>query len=123
MFGVAARLDVKVGVIAGGRVADDRRVFRLLREFLEGVESLLIDQITLFDPAFDSGCCADLGEALFAVKYFYALAVLGGSDTIEYLRKLVAQRDLRGRDVVDFEHTFSAAAAGDRYRQRDSQQN
>src|SRR6185312_13753860 len=94
----------------------------LLLHFLEAVKDLVSYQITLFDPAFLSAGGANFREALFAIQHIDPVAVFGGTYLVVNLRQLVAQNDLRGRDVVDLKHpvadTIASCEEGRRRRQQ-----
>src|SRR5206468_10857221 len=88
-----------------------RGVFRIASEFLEGVEDLLVDQISLLDPAFYAGRSPDLREAPLAIEHVNAVSIFCGSDLVVNLGQLVSKGYLRGRDVIDFKNALPMAAA------------
>src|SRR5262249_55681008 len=106
MLGIAARLDVKVGFIAGDRGGFDGRVPLVGGKFLEGIIDLLAHQIALLDPSLDTARGADAAKTAFAIQHFDTIAVFRRTHLVVNLRQLVAQGDLRGGDVVDLKRRW-----------------
>src|SRR5215470_2566926 len=111
MLCLAPGRDVQVRVIPQNSRRLQGRVLIVLREFLQAVEGLLIDQVTLLDPALNAGCSTHSGESFFVVEDFDALSVLDGSDTVVDGRDLIAQSRLWRGDIVDFQDAMTASAA------------
>src|SRR5437763_2132250 len=63
VVGIASGLGVQVCVVPRDSGALDGRIFRAEREFLERIEDLLVDEVSLFDPAFYATGSPDLGKA------------------------------------------------------------
>src|SRR5215472_11831433 len=112
MFGLAPGSDVQVRFVTEHTWSLQGIVLIVLREFLEGVERLLVNQVALLDPAFEAAGGADTGKAFFAIEDLDSVAILYGAEAVVHGRDLVPQRSLGGRDVRDFEHAVSAAATG-----------
>jgi hypothetical protein len=83
-----------------------------LREFLEGVECRLIDQISLLDPALDSASSAHARETLLVLQDFHALAIFHIADAVINGRNLVAQPHLRRRHVRHLKDAMAPSATG-----------
>jgi len=111
VISVASGFDVQVGVVPRHRRALRRQLLRGLLHLLEGVVNLLTHKVTLLNPAFDAVGKPDLGKTLLPIDNFNPIPVLRGPDLVVDLRELVAQRDLGGRNVIDFEDTLSMSAA------------
>ena len=109
MFRVSAGRDVQVGFIPQDSGSLHSIVLVVLREFLQSVEGLLIDEEPLLDPAFDSGGGADASEALLAVQHFDALSIFHVADAIEDGRHLIAQRGLRRGDIGHVQYPMASA--------------
>jgi len=100
MFCVAAGLHVQIRLIARASRTFDWRVLGLLGQALERLKNLLAYQIALLYPSLETRCSADLGESLLAIDYINAIAIFCGANSVVYLSKLVAERNLRGGDIV-----------------------
>jgi hypothetical protein len=111
VFGIAARLDVQIGIVAGSGNAVDGRVFLLLLHFLEAVEDLTSNQITLFDPAFLPTGSTYFRKTLFPIENIDAVTVFGGAYLLVNLRQLVAQNYLRSGYVINLKHPVTATIA------------
>lgn len=95
MFTVASRSDVQVRVIA----QNTRRLHGILlmvaRQLLQRIVGLLIDEISLLDPAFQPAGRAHPRETFFTIDDFQALAIFYIADAVVNGRNLIAQRRLR----------------------------
>jgi len=111
MVSLAARFDVQVGLVTGGCSAYNRNILFFLRKLLETIEHLLINQISLLDPTFESCRSANPREALFPIENFNPVAVSGESNLVEHLRKLIAKHNLRRGDVIHFQDVPAASIA------------
>src|SRR5947209_13397295 len=116
MFGIAARGDVQVRVVAQDTGSLHRSVGILFRECLQPVVGLLIYKVTLLDPPLDAARRAHSCEPLLAVEDFEALSVLHCCDAIVNGCNLVAESGLRCRNVSYFEDTMASAAAGSKHK-------
>src|SRR6266567_8900502 len=123
MFGVAARLDVEVRLIARASCTFDRRVLGLLGQVLERLKNLLAYQIALLYPSLETRCGADLGESLLAIDYINAIAIFCGADPVVYLGKLVAERNLRRGDIVSLEDARVLTPATEKQSGRERENN
>jgi hypothetical protein len=123
MFGFASGRDVKVGLVAEHAWSLHWIIFIVGGELLETVVGFLIDEVSLLDPALDTGRGADARETLFVLEDIDAVAVFYGADAVIDGGNLVAQYRLRRRDVSMFEHTMAPAASREREeRQRNCRQ-
>jgi len=111
MFAVAAGRDVHIGLVAKSSWGLDGIVQVILREFLERVESFLIDQKTLLDPAFEAAGGAYARETFLTLQHLDALSVFYVADAVKDGGNLVAQRSLGRRHVGDLEDVVTPAAA------------
>ena len=103
MIGFATGLDVQVSIVTRDRSAYNRNIFFFLRKLLKTVEDLLINQISLLDPTFESCGRAHPRESLFPVQHLNPLAISGESNLVEDLRELIAKHNLRRGHVIHFE--------------------
>ena len=122
MFGFSSGSDMQVGLVAQHTRRLHRIIDALLREFLQGVKSLLIDQIALFDPALQAIGGAHAGKTLLVLQHLHALPVLDRAHAVVDGGHLVAQRGLRRRDIVDLEHAMPSAVAGSKAESRKQRQ-
>ena len=123
MFSVAARLDVEVRLIACASCTFDRRVLGLLGQILERLKNLLAYQIALLYPSLETARGADLGESLLAIDYINAIAIFCGADSVVYLGKLVAERNLRRGDIVSLENARVLTPATEKQSGRERENN
>jgi hypothetical protein len=90
MVGIAARRHMQICIVA----QNSRRLYRIILivfcKFLDAVVGLLIHQIPLLDPAFESTGGAHARETLFAVHHFDALSIFHVADAVINGRHLVA---------------------------------
>jgi hypothetical protein len=116
MLGLAARSDVQVGLVAQDAGRLHRIAQIILREFLQSVVGLLVDQVPLLDPAFQAAGRAHTRESLLAVDNLDTLSILHVSNAVVDGRNLVPQRGLRRRNIGYFEDAMaSMPAAGKRH--------
>jgi len=79
---------------------------------------LLINQVSLLHPTFESCGRAHPSESLFPVQHLDSLAIGGESDLVEDLRELIAKHNLWRRHVIHFENVPAASIAGSQQRAR-----
>jgi hypothetical protein len=119
MFGFAAGRNVQVGLIAQDARSLNWIVLVVLTQLLQAVESFLVDQEPLLDPAFDATGGANTGKTPVAIEDLDALAILDVADAVIDGGNLVAQGSLGRRNIGYLEHAVTSAAAGvDRCYQR-----
>src|SRR5881392_3045073 len=111
MFGIAPRLNVKIGVIAGRALSLDGIPLTVLCKLLNLSVDLLVDQVTLLHPAFGSAGTSDFHEAAVAVEHIDALAIFHQSNFGVDRRNAITQVDLRGGHVSNFQHASASAIA------------
>src|SRR5579863_5559196 len=111
MFGLAAGVEVNVGVITRRASSLDRGVLNLLRQPLKSVVNRLWDQRALLDPSFRAVVRTHPGEAALALEDLDAITVLYYSCLAKDCGDMVAQNRLRGGDIGDFLHAASTTAA------------
>jgi hypothetical protein len=112
MLGVASRLDVQVGVVAGGSLRLHGIVPVVGGELLDLVVDLLTYEVALFDPSGGAGCGADFDEAAVVVEDFDAVAVFYDSGFFVDGGYAVAKDGLDSGNVGDFEDASAVAVAG-----------
>ena len=89
-----------------------RRVVQIgLREFLQTIKRLLIDQISLFNPALDAANGSHTGKAFFAIDDLDTFTILHGPNAVVDSRHLVPERRLRRRYVSHFQYSMASAIA------------
>ena len=112
MFRIAAGFHVQVRFIARRCCALDRRVFSTLCQLLECVEDLLANQKTLLYPPLGSAHRPDFCKAFLAIENLYAIAIFQGAYLVVNLGQLIANCDLRRRNIIGFKHVLMPASAG-----------
>src|ERR1700722_184787 len=112
MFGIATRSHVQIGIVAKDSGSLHKIALIIFCEFLQSVEGLLIDQISLLDPALDSTAGPYPREALLMLQTLDAVSVFHLSDAVVNGRNLVAQPRLRCRHVGHLKHAVTSAIAG-----------
>lgn len=103
---------MQIGLIAQDSRSLDGIVLMIGGEFLQCVESLLVNQEALLNPAFDPGCGAHPGEALLALQNLHALSILHFADAVIDSGNLIPQRRLRGRNVSDLQDAVTTVPTG-----------
>ena len=117
MFGFAPGSDMQVRLVTQNAGSLHRSILVVLGKFLKFVERLLVDQISLLDPAFNSARRAYFREALFAVQNLNALAVFNIADAVINGGHLVAQACLRRRNISHFKDVMAVPVAGGKRKQ------
>ena len=112
MFGVAAGLDVEVGVVAGDGLGLHRILGVVGEKLLQAVENLLADEIALLDPSDLAGGGADSNKAAVVVEDLDAISVFDQHDFLIDRRDAVAEVDLNSGNVSGFEDVDARASAG-----------
>src|SRR5438067_1227445 len=98
MLGVAARLDMQVGVVARGGGPLDRRIFFGLFELLKPVVDSFCNQVTLLNPAFGPRRGPNSGEAAVAIENLDPIAIPDYSLLVVNGGHAIAEIDLRCGD-------------------------
>ncbi len=111
MLRLASGTDMQVSLVAQNSRRLHRRILIVLRKFLKSVEGLLIDKISLLDPALDPAGSANFSKTLLPVDNLEALAVFHIADTVVDRSNLITQCRLRRRNITHLEHMVAIAAA------------
>ncbi len=111
MLGLAARLQMNIGVVARRPGGLDRIVLLLLHQFLKPVEHLLTHQVALLHPAFNPALGADAGKALLSLQNLDPFAVLYCSVLVEDCCDAIAQHHLGSGNIGNFLGFATAAAS------------
>src|ERR1019366_1337081 len=122
MLGIAAGREMKIGIVTGDADSVAGVALDLLRELLKAVENLLGYQVALFNPAFGAGRGANPGEAAVALQNVNPVAIFYRSGLVVNSGDAVAEKGLRGRDIVGFEDSASAPSAPGQQQDRTEQQ-
>ena len=113
MFRVAIRLQVNVGLVMRERGRLDGIVVHLFGQLLESIVGLLAYQITLFQPAFDSGGRAHVGKTAIAAQDLHCFSVLYCAGFVVDRGHLIAQESLRRGDIGNLQLGTAPVATGE----------
>ena len=116
MLALAARRNVQIRFVAQDSRSLHWIIPGVLRELLQTVESFLINQESLLDPALETAGRAHTDKAFLTIQNLDPLSVLHIADAVVNSRDLIAQRRLRSRNISRFQPAVTSPAAGRNHR-------
>ena len=112
MVRLTPRSDVEIRVISQDSGSLRRGVQIVLREFLQTIKSLLIDQISLFNPTLDAACGPHTCKAFFTIDDLDTFTIFHGPYTIVDSSHLIPQGSLGCRYVRNLQYSMTSAITG-----------